>query len=157
MKILQLKRFYSEEVTLGALNTEIDLFFTLEPPWKDNREDISCIPPGVYQYQLNENNIFVCGTPFWGEMGTGPVSKYSYNVQGFYFLNKSKNNKTKSVSKEKELQMFLKCTCLYGNNIQYMQHVLDICIKMVKIVPGYILNFEKNNNFLNLVIKKNYD
>lgn len=26
-----------------------------EPPWKDNRTDVSCIPPGKYECELNES------------------------------------------------------------------------------------------------------
>ena len=48
-----LDRFASEEtVTLGTLtflHAEHPTIYTLEPPWKDNQADISCIPKGNYR------------------------------------------------------------------------------------------------------------
>lgn len=29
-----------------------------EPPWKDNRTDVSCIPPGKYECEINESPHF---------------------------------------------------------------------------------------------------
>ena len=46
-------RFASEErATLGTLtfqNVEHPTIYTLEPPWKDNKIDVSCIPEGNYR------------------------------------------------------------------------------------------------------------
>ena len=52
--------FYIRRVTLNPtgptfgvfLNENIPLCVTLELPWKDNQEGISCIPPGVYPLTL---------------------------------------------------------------------------------------------------------
>ena len=38
--------------TLGVLRTEGALFSMLEPPWRDNARDESCIPTGVYECQF---------------------------------------------------------------------------------------------------------
>lgn len=48
-----LSRFYQDdEVTLGTFAIEgkkRPLFYTLENPWRDNKQRISCIPNGVYK------------------------------------------------------------------------------------------------------------
>ncbi len=50
MKTLQLKRVTSEEnITFGVLiYGGAPICVTLEPPWKDNKPSVSCIPVGVY-------------------------------------------------------------------------------------------------------------
>ena len=39
---------YRETCTLGSLTVNDAVFETLEPPWKDNRQNLSCIPEGRY-------------------------------------------------------------------------------------------------------------
>lgn len=34
------------------------LFTTLEPPWKNNQRDVSCIPPGTYKCRKSFSNKF---------------------------------------------------------------------------------------------------
>lgn len=50
---LTLNRFFQDEThTLGILKIEghkDPLFYTLELPWKDNANNISCIPSGTYK------------------------------------------------------------------------------------------------------------
>lgn len=42
--------------TMGALFTDAGVFYTLEPPWLDNRRNVSCIPPGEYDYEYLERS-----------------------------------------------------------------------------------------------------
>lgn len=50
MKTFVVKRIaHNEECTQGVLIDEMEAFaLTLEPPWKDNKPNISCIPSGIY-------------------------------------------------------------------------------------------------------------
>ena len=50
MKIVTIKRTHRlPDVTLGILDIDgIPLCQTCELPWKDNKTDISCVPPGEY-------------------------------------------------------------------------------------------------------------
>ena len=51
MKRIELKRFYRDKDRCLGVWTMDDLewpLFTLEPSWKENKEDVSCIPVGVY-------------------------------------------------------------------------------------------------------------
>lgn len=34
------------------------MFTTLEPPWKNNQQDVSCIPPGTYKCKKSFSNKF---------------------------------------------------------------------------------------------------
>ena len=49
MSVLEIKRIPQDDCTVGMLNYEDFRCFTLELPYKDNRTDISCIPPGLYR------------------------------------------------------------------------------------------------------------
>ena len=43
-------RFYQPDVTLGRLKISGFQCFTLELPWLNNQQNISCIPEGKYNY-----------------------------------------------------------------------------------------------------------
>lgn len=48
--MMELVRFASfKDRTIGRLTYNGEHFFTVERPWLDNRQNISCIPTGFYQ------------------------------------------------------------------------------------------------------------
>lgn len=48
--VARLLRFYSSDAaTIGQLKVGDHVFYTCEPPWRDNRQNISCIPNGEYR------------------------------------------------------------------------------------------------------------
>lgn len=50
VKILTLNRIYEGvEATLGNLSAPGFLCLTLELPWRDNYQYVSCVPPGYYE------------------------------------------------------------------------------------------------------------
>lgn len=58
MKKLIINRIYQPGYTIGVVNFGDNTCFSLELPWKDNQEDVSCIPPGTYlaQYRNSPSN-----------------------------------------------------------------------------------------------------
>ena len=57
-----LKRFYmGRDCTQGILLVREKVFYTLEPPWKDNKPFVSCIPEGKYP-------IYVFTHDDWGNV-----------------------------------------------------------------------------------------
>ncbi len=44
--------------TFGTLSFGEDVHQTCEPPWKDNRARLSCIPPGTYRIRLHQSPRF---------------------------------------------------------------------------------------------------
>lgn len=49
MQIVTLQRTEtSDHGTLGIVQGPGFRFWTMEPPWRDNRRRLSCIPPGIY-------------------------------------------------------------------------------------------------------------
>ena len=50
MNVVQLLRESSDnQGTFGVLKTPTKTFYTIELPWKENRNNISCIPEGIYK------------------------------------------------------------------------------------------------------------
>ncbi len=47
-----LTRWYANDCTFGVLADVVPFLVTLELPWKDNKENISCIPEGTYKGKL---------------------------------------------------------------------------------------------------------
>jgi len=48
--IIRIERTYLSNVTFGSwMHDQKEICKTMEPPWKDNRKNISCIPEGIYQ------------------------------------------------------------------------------------------------------------
>ena len=47
--ILTIKRIPHEDCTVGIMRFNEHRFFTLELPWHDNSQNVSCIPPGFYR------------------------------------------------------------------------------------------------------------
>ena len=50
IKKLVLKRIYLPSYTFGTLYIDGEYFgYTLEPPWQNNKKNVSCIPSGTYK------------------------------------------------------------------------------------------------------------
>jgi len=74
IKVFLNRAFQNDFVTLGILKIE-DIptpFFTLENPWKFNKRNISCIPPGTYKCEP------FSGTKFKNVYEVGGVPQRSY-------------------------------------------------------------------------------
>ena len=56
--ILILKRHYTTNYTMGILTVNNNLFFTLEPPHRNNKRNISCIPEAEYIITKYNSNKF---------------------------------------------------------------------------------------------------
>ena len=60
---VSLIRFEQKEYTLGIVILPDQTFFSLEPPWKDNEINESCIPVGTYQCALRKSPKY--GHTYW--------------------------------------------------------------------------------------------
>ena len=50
--MITVKRGYLPDCTPGQLKTDGFMCLTLELPWKQNKQSISCIPEGTYKYRI---------------------------------------------------------------------------------------------------------
>lgn len=61
---IYLKRYSDDGIqTLGKIAVGMQIFHTLELPWRDNRRRISCIPKGEYRVTKHSSPKF--GKSFW--------------------------------------------------------------------------------------------
>jgi hypothetical protein len=61
VKLLRLKR--SDQGTLGMVLFEDFKCYSLELPWRNNRQNISCIPSGIYQVEIRISPKY--GKVYW--------------------------------------------------------------------------------------------
>jgi hypothetical protein len=87
--------------------------------------------------------VYVTGTPFWGEMGSGPAQAKSYRLQALYFLHKSSSTRSQPVGLNKAVGKLLRCLCIFGNSPQEINQSLEICSRIIKRVRFADLFFEK--------------
>ncbi|MHA1815918.1 MAG: DUF5675 family protein, partial [Candidatus Heimdallarchaeaceae archaeon] len=76
--------------TEGILATQDFSCKTLELPWKDNRRQISCIPPGEYKVEIRLSNKY--GRIYW--VRKVPERTYILIHSGNYAGDRSKGLKT---------------------------------------------------------------
>jgi hypothetical protein len=93
------------------------------------------------------NTVRVFGTPFWGEMGTGPVYAASYPVREIRFLRKSRR-KTHSVSipRADALNLLLQCCCIFVEDPAYTQEVLELAARIIESVPSVTFYFTRHSS-----------
>lgn len=53
---IEVKRTYGRKSTIGELTTDKVSMFTLELPWLNNARNISCVPEGVYPYEVRHSS-----------------------------------------------------------------------------------------------------
>lgn len=66
--MLLTRRAYLPHVTIGVLTFGHRTWMTLEPPWKNNQANVSCIPDGQYELRRKQSPRFgetfeICGVP----------------------------------------------------------------------------------------------
>ena len=56
---LRLSRDYQEHCTIGSLYYRGEVFCrTIERPWRNNKPNISCVPPGTYKIAIHQSPKF---------------------------------------------------------------------------------------------------
>jgi hypothetical protein len=98
----------------------------------------------IVALSIDKNNrVRASGTPFWGEMGTGPAQKKRYPVHALCFLKKSDRQRSIRVDKDIAVQKLLRCVCLFSRNAGVTGQVLDLVLRIIAFTDAYVLNFEK--------------
>jgi hypothetical protein len=102
----------------------------------------------------NNNSVCAWGTPFWGEMGSGPANRRPHRVQSVFFLNQGLFSKRINLPRHKAVGKFLRCVCLFGTSEQESQAALQTCIRILSSVDFADLYFEKKPLDWSVLIKK---
>lgn len=92
---------------------------------------------------LNDRTVLEAwGTPFWGEMGSGPYYKKPYKVVAIYFLKKGDITKRIPVTKRDAVPRLSENICLFSKDQADIQLALETAVSITTAVPFYYLYFE---------------
>lgn len=93
----------------------------------------------------------VMGTPFWGEMGTGPSCKRSFPVNAILFPQRGERDEKVELPGQIALSKLLGCTCTFSSVAQDADRVLRAATIIVGSTPCYELRFRKTDEFWQLL------
>jgi len=91
----------------------------------------------------NSRKVKVYGTPFWGEMGTGPVYSRSFELVNLFFINKHNNDEKVPLSKTASLTRLLQSCCCFNQAPDSIDQLLRTGISIIDTIPSFQLNFTK--------------
>lgn len=98
----------------------------------------------------------VWGTPFWGEMRTGPAWNRATPMQGVYFLQKGAEIFDSPIAPEAALRGLLRSCCLFGDDPVLASVILKNAIRLVTSVPVYRLHFGKKSDVAGFFRRKKF-
>lgn len=94
----------------------------------------------------NTKAIVACGTPWAGEAGLA-VNDCA-ELQGIFFLTKSKENRIRELSARESLEKLFKVASLPWYDKDDLQQSFDFCENLLKQVRMYELNFRPGPDFI---------
>jgi hypothetical protein len=89
------------------------------------------------------NRLRVTGTPFWGEMGTGPAHRRLYPLDRLLFLRKAALTRIVPLPPGQALRRLLGCVCLFGRHESQAQTVLELAARVVALANVGEFQFRK--------------
>jgi hypothetical protein len=92
----------------------------------------------------NKRDVTVNGTPFWGEMKTGPAHPESFRLAALYFLKKAPFTARERLGSRETFRRLLGCICSFSNNAEETERILCVAEKIVGLVPAYVLHFRRS-------------
>jgi hypothetical protein len=90
-----------------------------------------------------KNGVVVYGTPFWGEMRTGPPHPESYRLRTIYFLKKAQTTVRVALDRAEIFRRLLATVCSFSSNAAMTQELLSVVERIILRVPAYELWFSR--------------
>lgn len=81
----------------------------------------------------------VWGTPFWGEMRTGPSLPAPYGVEAVCFPERGDTARAMPAQRDTALGRLLRCACSFSEDRRDCSALLETCVRVVGSVPLYRL------------------
>jgi len=103
--------------------------------------------------KCNDNEIQAFGTPFWGEMGTGPVYKQKFILKSVNLIRKSAQTRKKLKIPVEALPKLLQCCCYFGKAPNKIKELLTVMLEIIEHIPIFDLQFQKSSEFLKVLHK----
>lgn len=88
-------------------------------------------------------DVTVTGTPFWGEMVTGPACRKHYSLNSIFYLKKDRHQYREPINQSSAIAKFMRCVCIFGNSNEESTRSLDICTHIISRVHYSILHFKR--------------
>ncbi|MFC1583933.1 hypothetical protein ACFL5V_00140 [Fibrobacterota bacterium] len=96
---------------------------------------------------MGKDRVELSGTPFWGEMGSGPVYRESFKLGALFFLKKDKTDRIIPLKSIFSIPAILRCCCYFGRNPDRIKEILHMAGGIAEIVPVSKLHFTRSNEF----------
>jgi hypothetical protein len=93
---------------------------------------------------MSRRQAFVWGTPFWGEMGSGPPHNRPHALHALYFLQKSRANRITPLTTTEALRRLLRCICTFSADSDHIGDILAIAGRLVDATRTGVLAFQKS-------------
>lgn len=90
-----------------------------------------------------KGGVTATGTPFWGEMGTGPAYTRTVPLNALYFLEKSRSQRSEPLEASAAAGKLLRCICVFGDSPEESTLALEICAKILSATRYAILHFPR--------------
>jgi hypothetical protein len=87
--------------------------------------------------------VAATGTPFWGEMGSGPAHNRRFSLHSLFFLKKSRFQHSEPLTISKAIGKLLRCVCVFGDSKEESNLALGICAQILSGANYSILHFPK--------------
>lgn len=87
--------------------------------------------------------VAATGTPFWGEMGSGPAYNGPFSLNSLFFLKKSRFQRIEPLAISKAVGRLLRCVCVFGDSKEESSLALGICAQILSGANYSILHFPK--------------
>lgn len=88
--------------------------------------------------------MYVWGTPFWGEMGTGPYHPQPYELAGFYFPIKRKRLSIHALELRESIPKLLRTVCHFGKDKRDAAQLLGLAFDYCTGAKTFELKFPKD-------------
>jgi hypothetical protein len=100
-----------------------------------------------------KNGTFIAsGTPFWGEMGTGPGWPSLTPLKCIYCPVKARENNVTPLEAGEAAGKLMKCLCWFVSEPEQVKLAVEVVFNLVSSVPVKILRFTRSPSFLNSVV-----
>lgn len=96
--------------------------------------------------RVKKQGVIVNGTPFWGEMRTGPAYPEPFRLAALYFLKKAPFTARERLGGSETIRRLLGCICSFSRKTDEIERILGVVEGVVGHVPAYDLRFRRLRN-----------
>lgn len=92
----------------------------------------------------NHGAATVSGTPFWGEMRTGPAHPEPHPLEALCFLSKSTATARLGLGRAEALRRLLQTVCSFSRDAVLVSHLFTVAQRIVERAPAFEFRFRRD-------------